>query len=77
MNVDLTLDQDALDFASVYARAKGMTLDKAIGELIRKAAAAPQPRPDIRRSASGLACFPPTGNALTQQMVKDAESEFE
>jgi hypothetical protein len=52
-------------------------LGAAISELIRKAEATPQPPPDIRRSASGLAMFPPTGRVLTAQMVKEAESEFD
>lgn len=54
-----------------------MTIDKAISELIRTAEATPQPAPDIRCSANGLACFPPTGNVLTSEMVKEAESDAE
>ena len=77
MRTTITLDDDAYDFASIYARAKSITLDAAIGELIRNAESAPQPALDIRRSASGLPCFPPTGKVLTSQMVKDAESEFD
>jgi hypothetical protein len=77
MRTNLTLDEDAHQFASIYARAKGITLDAAINELIRKAEAAPQPPPDIRRLANGLPCFPPTGRVLTSQMVKEAESEFD
>ena len=77
MRTTITLNDDAYDFASIYARAKSITLDAAIGELIRKAESAPQPAPDIRQSASGLPCFPPTGKVLTSQMVKDAESEFD
>ena len=77
MRTNLTLDDDVHQFASIYASAKGITLGAAISELIRKAEAAPQPPPDIRRSANGLPCFPPTGIVLTPQMVKEAESEFE
>jgi hypothetical protein len=47
------------------------------GEVIRKASATPQPLADIRRSASGLAMFPPTGKVLTSQMVKKAGSDPE
>jgi hypothetical protein len=32
--------------------------------------------PDIRRSKSGLAMFPPSGRRLTAKMVKEAESEI-
>jgi len=77
MRTTITLDDDVYDFASIYARAKNITLGAAIGELIRKAESAPPPTLDIRRSASGLPCFPPTGKVLTSQMVKDAESEFD
>jgi hypothetical protein len=76
MNVNVNLDEDVHQFASIYACAKGRTLGAAIGELIRKAEATPPTAPDIRRSPSGLPCFPPTGKVLTSQMVKDAESEF-
>ena len=77
MRTNVTLEEDAHLFASIYAASKGITLGAAISELIRKAEAIPHPPPDIRRSANGLACFPPTGKVLTLQMVKDAESEFE
>jgi hypothetical protein len=77
MRTNVTLDEDVHQFASIYARAKGITLGAAISELIRKAEATPPPAPDIRRSASGLPMFPPTGKVLTAQMVKEAESEFD
>lgn len=77
MRTNVNLDEDVHQFASIYARAKGMTLSAAISELIRKAEAAPTPPPDIRRSANGLPCFPPTGILLTPEMVKKAESEFD
>lgn len=77
MRTNVTLDEDVHQLASIYAAAKGITLGAAIGELIRKAEAAPPAAPDIRRSASGLAMFPPSGKALTSQMVKEAESEFD
>jgi hypothetical protein len=76
MKVKVDLDEDVHQLASIYASAKGITLGAAIGELIRKAEATPPPKPDIRRSASGLPMFPPTGKVLTSRMVKDAESEF-
>jgi hypothetical protein len=76
MKVNANLDEDVHQFASIYASAKGITLSAAIGELIRKAEATPPPAPDIRRSPSGLPCFPPTGKVLTSRMVKEAESEF-
>ena len=77
MRTNVTLDDDVHQLASIYAGAKGITLGAAISELIRKAEAAPSPTPELRRSASGLAMFPPTGRVLTAQMVKEAESEFD
>jgi hypothetical protein len=76
MRTNVTLDDDVHQFVSIYATAKGITLGAAISELIRKAEAAPPSKPDLRRSASGLAMFPPTGKLLTPEMVKEAESEF-
>ena len=76
MRTNVTLDDDVHQLASIYASAKGLTLGAAMGEFIRKAEATPSPAPDIRRSPSGLPCFPPTGRVLTSKMVKDAESEF-
>ena len=76
MRTNVTLDDDVHQFVSIYATAKGITLGAAIGELIRKAEAAPPAQPELHRSASGLAMFPPTGKVLTPEMVKEAESEF-
>jgi hypothetical protein len=76
MRTNVTLDDDVHQFVSIYATAKGITLGAAISELIRKAEAAPAAKPELRRSASGLAMFPPTGKLLTPEMVKEAESEF-
>jgi hypothetical protein len=77
MRTNITLDDDVHQLALIYAHAKGITLGAAISELIRKGEAATPPAPDIRRSANGLPCFPPTGKPLTMQMVKEAESEIE
>lgn len=76
VQTNITLDDGVHQFALIYADAKGITLSTAISELIRKAAAAPFPEADIRRSASGLAMFPPTGKVLTAQVVNEAESEI-
>jgi hypothetical protein len=76
MRTTFNLDEDAHQFASIYAIAKGIALSAAINELIRKAEAIPPPPPDIRRSASGLACFAPSGTGLTMEMIKEAEREF-
>jgi hypothetical protein len=77
MRTNITLDDDIHQLASIYAAAKGITLGAAISELIRKAESHPKATPEIRRSESGLAMFPPTGKVLTPEMVKEAESEFD
>ena len=71
------MDDDVHLVASIYAEAKGITLGAAISELIRKAESAPPSAPEICHSANGLPCFPSTGKALTPEMVKEAESEFD
>jgi len=76
MRTNVTLDADVHQVISIYAAAKGITLGAAINELVRKAESVPAPDPDIRRSASGLAMFPPSSHLLTSQMVKEAESDF-
>lgn len=75
MRTTITIDDDAHEFAAVYARARGITLGAAIGELIRRAEAAPPSEPDIRWSDSGLPMFPPTGRTITAEMVNKLEEE--
>jgi hypothetical protein len=73
----ITIDDDAHEFATFYARARGLTLSAAIVELIRRAESAPEPEPDIRRSPNGLPMFPPAGSgaATTHELVKKLEEE--
>lgn len=75
MRTTITLDDDVHEFATIYARAKGISLSAAIAELIRKAEAAPAAEPDIRWSESGLPMFAPTGRTITAEMVKKLEEE--
>jgi len=77
MRTTITLDDDVHEFAIVYSSARGLTLSAAINELIRKAEAAPAPRPDVRRSASGFPLLPKTGQVITSEMVKRySEDDF-
>ena len=75
MRTTITLSEESHEFASYYARARGITLSAAIDELIRKAEAAPAPKPDIRIGPNGLPMFPPTGRTITAEMVKKLEEE--
>ena len=77
MRTSITLEEDVYAFASLYASAKGITLGKAIGELVRRAESAPEAPPEIHRSRSGLAMFPPRGRAVTAELVKRLENESE
>lgn len=75
MRTTITLDDETHGFVSYYARARGISLGEAIGELIRKAQAAPHPAPEILRAPNGLPMFPPTGRTITAEMVKKLEEE--
>jgi hypothetical protein len=75
MRVRLTLDEDAHDFAAFYARVRGLTLGAAISELIRKAQAAPAPRPEIQFGPNGLPILPPSGRTITCEMVNKIDDE--
>lgn len=77
MRTTITLDEETHEFAAYYARARGLTLSAAIGELIHRGQNAPEPEPDIRRSPNGFPMFPPsgTGAVLTDEMVRKLEEE--
>jgi hypothetical protein len=76
MRTTITLDDDIHEFASYYARARGLTLSAAIEELIRKAQAPAKPaEPDIRRGPNGFPMLPPSGRTITSEMVKKIEEE--
>lgn len=77
MRTTIRLDDETHEFASYYARVRGLTLSAAIDELIRKAQAPPSPKPEIMYGPSGLPMFPPrgTGQVITSEMVKKAEEE--
>ncbi len=76
MRTTVTLNDETHEFASYYARAKGISLGSAIDELIRKAQKAPPAAPpEILRSANGFPMFPPTGRTITTEMVKKLEED--
>jgi hypothetical protein len=76
MRTTITLDDDVHEFASYYARAKGLTLSAAIEEMIRQTQA-PEPKPEIVFSPDGFPMFPPSGNGrvITDEMVRKLEGE--
>jgi hypothetical protein len=76
MRTTITLDDDVHEFASYYARAKGLTLSAAIEEMIRKAQNPPKPEPpQIEYSEMGLPILPRTGRTITSEMVKKLEED--
>jgi len=77
MRTTITMDDETHVFASYYAHARGLTLSAAIDELIRKAQAAPEPKPEIVFASDGFPMFPPsaTGRVITGEIVKKLEEE--
>jgi hypothetical protein len=76
MRTTITLDDDVHEFATYYARAKGLTLSAAIEEMVRKAQA-PEPKAEIVFSPDGFPMFPPggKGRVITDEMVRKLEEE--
>jgi hypothetical protein len=76
MRTTIKLSEKTHEFATYYARARGITLSAAIDELIRKAEAAPPaPLPEIEYSEIGLPMLPRAGRTITCEMVKRLEEE--
>jgi len=77
MRTTITLNDETHTFASYYARARGLTLSAGIDELIRKAKAAPEPKPEIVFSPDGFPMFPPSGSGrvITAELVRKIEEE--
>jgi len=75
---NLHIDNDALEFAYSYARAKGITLGVAISELIRRAEQMPEPpisaSSKLKRDEHGFLVVKASGPVITSEMVKE-ESE--
>ena len=79
MRTTVNLAPETHEYVSYYASARGISLSKAIDELIRKAENSPalEPEPLIVFSPEGLPMFPPAGNGrvLTSEMVKRLDEE--
>jgi hypothetical protein len=79
MRTSITLDDDAYQLASLYAKGRGITLSAAINEAVRKIG---EPRSAssssrIRIAPNGLPVFS-SGRVITTEMVKEAlEDEVE
>jgi hypothetical protein len=78
MRTSITLDDDVYVFASVYAKARGITLGAAIGELVRSGhhmADAKVGHPEVRIAEDGFPVFRSHGRAMTPEMVRDAQED--
>jgi len=78
MRTSITLDEDVYELASLYAHGRGITLGKAIGELVREGQAARNgeaPSPRLVREPNGLLVFASQGRTITPEMVKAALEE--
>ena len=79
MRTTVNLAPETHEYVSYYASARGISLSKAIDELIRKAENSPvlQPEPLIVFSPEGFPMFPPAGDGrvITCEMVKKLEEE--
>ena len=76
MRTTINLDDVVYELASTYARARGITLGDAIGELIRKAQA-PQSgkEPEIRTSPDGIPVLVSRGRTITPEMVREGQED--
>ncbi len=78
MRTTLNLDDDVHRFASRYAHAKGISLSKAIGELVRRAEVVPEPgadSPRLKISPHGYLVIAGTSDTLTSEKVKEASED--
>ena len=78
MRTNVSIADDARQFAMVYAHANGLTLGDAITALIRKSAQASSGEPTaprFGRTASGFPTLRPKGRILTTAMVLKAQQE--
>jgi hypothetical protein len=79
MRTTVTIPDDALEIAAVYAKANDITLGKALGELVRKAIAPANDAPSrVKVLADGLPVLPSRGRKITPELVKKVlEEELE
>lgn len=73
---NLHLDDDALEIASLYANAKGISLGVAVSELIRRAEETPEApinmSSKLKSDRHGYLVVRASGEPVTPEMVKEA-----
>jgi len=76
---NIHLDQDAYEFASAYASAKGIPLGAAVSDLLRRAehVSAPEPTlsPRLKKSRRGYLVKARTGRTVTPETVKESTED--
>lgn len=77
MRTSITLDEDAYELASLYAKGRGITLSAAINEAVLKIG---QPRsasgtPRIKTLPNGRKVFAANGRVITPEIIKQAEED--
>jgi hypothetical protein len=76
---NINLDNDAYDFASAYASAKGIPLGSAVSELLRRAEQMPEPpvnaSPRLKKSRRGYLVKAGTGRVITPEMVRESSED--
>jgi hypothetical protein len=79
MRTTITIDDEAYAIASLYARARGITLGAAFGEFVKNARGKQQlDFSRIETAPNGLPVFQSRVGVLTDEMVKAAqEDDFE
>ena len=73
---NLHIDNDALEIASLYANAKGISLGVAVSELIRRGEETPEPpvtvSSKLKTDEYGYLVVRAAGEPVTPEMVKEA-----
>ncbi len=76
MRANINLNTHAYDFASSYARAKGLPLGAAISELLIRAEQAPEPpSPHIITNSRGMLVLAKGDRVVTPAMVKELSED--
>jgi hypothetical protein len=76
MRTTVTLDDDVHELAMIYARARGIPLGAAIGELIRNGRLAKGADfSSIIMGSHGIPVFRSRGRVITSEMVREAQED--
>jgi len=74
MRTSVTLDEDVYQLASLYAKGRGLTLGRAISELVRRGETA-SPSSEIEIAPNGMPVFKSRGRHITSEMVKKYQED--